>query len=57
MIGPLIRRFLGEGRGATAVEYGLLCALLAGLLFISIEASGGRAMSIIGRVATAISGV
>ncbi|MCP1199946.1 Flp family type IVb pilin [Notoacmeibacter sp. MSK16QG-6] len=52
----LLRRFLGDNRGATVIEYGLLCSLLAVLLFISIQASGGRAMSIISVVASAIGG-
>lgn len=50
-------RFISDRRGATMIEYGLLCALLAMLLFLSIEASGGRALSIMGRVATAVSGI
>lgn len=52
----LLRNFLSARLGATAIEYGLLCGLLALLLFGSIHASGGRAMSIIGTVASAIGG-
>ncbi|WP_114389683.1 Flp family type IVb pilin [Notoacmeibacter marinus] len=50
-----LRKLTIDRRGATAVEYGLLCGLLALVLFGSIHASGGRAMSIIGTVASAIS--
>jgi pilus assembly protein Flp/PilA len=35
-----IRRFLSDERGATAIEYGLICAMIA-LVVISIMAVGG----------------
>ncbi len=50
----MLRGFVDDRRGVTVIEYGLICSLLAGLLFISIEASGGRAMSIISSVASSI---
>jgi pilus assembly protein Flp/PilA len=37
---PPIRRFLSDERGATAIEYGLICAMIA-VVVISIAGVGG----------------
>lgn len=36
----LIKRFLSDERGATAIEYGLICGIIA-VAVISIAATGG----------------
>ena len=54
MIGSRLEKLVRDRCGATMVEYGLIVALLAVVLFISLQASGGKAMSIISVVASAI---
>ncbi|RLQ89562.1 Flp family type IVb pilin [Notoacmeibacter ruber] len=53
----LLRNFLGNSQGATIIEYGLLCALLAVALFLTLQTSGGRALSIMMSVSSSISGM
>ena len=48
-----LKRFLDGRSGATAVEYALLCALLALVLIPAITALTGSLMDVFGQVANA----
>lgn len=49
-----IRSFLGDERGATAIEYGLICAMIA-VVVIGVSATGG-AVSLLYQKMAAIAG-
>ena len=36
----LLRRFVADGRGATAIEYGLICALIALAILAVLNTTG-----------------
>jgi pilus assembly protein Flp/PilA len=38
----MIRRFLKDERGATAIEYGLIATLISLAIFGGVSSSGGR---------------
>mgnify|MGYP000936056705 CR=1 FL=1 len=38
----LIKRFLKEEEGVTAIEYGLIAALIAVVIILSVTAVGGK---------------
>ncbi len=37
----VLRRFITDDRGATAIEYGLICALIAVVLLGALASTGG----------------
>jgi pilus assembly protein Flp/PilA len=47
---------LGDERGATAVEYGLLVALIAVVIIVAVAALGGSLQNIFQNVADAVGG-
>jgi pilus assembly protein Flp/PilA len=48
------RRFLHNESGATAIEYALLCSLLAVVLVIALTNLGGRASGVFSEVSSAL---
>ena len=46
----LIRRFAANDNGATAIEYGLIAALIAVGLIVAFTAFGGSLQGLFGRV-------
>lgn len=50
-----LTRFLRDERGATAVEYGLICALVFLVIITSVTTFGNKTTNIMSRVSTAIS--
>lgn len=50
----LIRRFLGDQRGTTAVEYGLIAGLIFLVIVTSVTAFGNKTTGVMNDVATAI---
>ena len=53
----LLRKLLGDDRGATAVEYGLLCALIVVAALGAFSFFGARAVSMYTGIATNVSTV
>ena len=51
-----IERFIHEEEGATAVEYGLLAALIAVVIVVAVSAVGNRVCETFRRIATALGG-
>lgn len=37
---PLVRRFVADERGATAIEYGLICALIGLAILVVLNTTG-----------------
>ena len=50
----MIRRFLGNRRGTTAVEYGLIAGLIFLVIVTSVTAFGNKTTGVMNDVATAI---
>jgi pilus assembly protein Flp/PilA len=46
----LVRRFLGDESGATAIEYGLIAAGIAVAIIVAVNAVGTDLSSLFGRV-------
>jgi pilus assembly protein Flp/PilA len=46
----LVRRFLGDESGATAIEYGLIAAGIAVAIIVGVNAVGTDLSSLFGRV-------
>ncbi len=55
MMKGLYRRFLSDDRGATAIEYGLIIALMSMVIVTAVSALGTHLYTIISTVSTAIS--
>ncbi|UZP65898.1 Flp family type IVb pilin [Desulfovibrio mangrovi] len=51
-----IKNFIREEEGATALEYGLLAALIAGVLTAAVTLLGGNIRDLFNRLAGDISG-
>jgi pilus assembly protein Flp/PilA len=47
-------RLLRDERGATAVEYGLMVALIAGAIIITVTALGGQLNTLFTTISTAL---
>ena len=52
----VIKRFLKEEDGVTAIEYGLIAALIAIVIIIAVTAVGTNLDAIFTRVSTTLSG-
>ena len=50
-----IKRFIADEEGATAVEYGLLAALIAVVMVVAVTAVGQSVCDTFNKVATALS--
>ncbi len=50
-----MRRFHDNERGATAIEYGLICALVFLVIVTSVTSFGNHTSNIMKNIATAIS--
>lgn len=50
--GGILGRFLGDQSGATAIEYGLIAAMISGVI-VSITATGGAVDTMYDIIATA----
>jgi|KBSSwiStaDraftv2_1062776.scaffolds.fasta_scaffold4041327_2 pilus assembly protein Flp/PilA len=51
-----MKNFLRDNRGATAIEYGLIAALLCVVIITALSTLGGTVSSTLyGRIATAVS--
>lgn len=55
-LGHLARRLGRDERGATAVEYGLMVALIAAAIVITVTALGLNLATLFGNVANTIGG-
>jgi pilus assembly protein Flp/PilA len=51
---PLIRRFLSDDRGATAIEYGLICGLIFLVIITAVGLFAGRATAMFEYIAATI---
>ncbi|WP_084176072.1 Flp family type IVb pilin [Brevundimonas bacteroides] len=54
---PLIRRFLTDVRGATAIEYGLICGLIFLVIVTAVTLFSDRATAIFNHISSTIAGV
>ncbi|MFD1745169.1 Flp family type IVb pilin [Rhizobium helianthi] len=52
----LFRKLFKDERGATAVEYGLLAAIIGGILIVAFELLSGRLQAILELVASYLKG-
>ena len=50
-----INRFLQDGSGATAIEYGLIAVLVALVIAVGLTSMGGNINGMFGNVATQVS--
>lgn len=50
-----LRRFLRDECGATAIEYGLICAMVFLVIITSVTTFGNKTTNIMSRVSTAVS--
>jgi pilus assembly protein Flp/PilA len=57
MVSRLLKSFLAARDGATAIEYGLIAALIGVTIVTGIGAIGGNLQTIVDTVATAIESV
>lgn len=53
----LIGRFLRDERGATAIEYGLIAALIFLVMVASVTAMAGKTTAMFDKISTAIAAV
>lgn len=53
MVNAIVKKFNGE-RGATAVEYGLMVALIAIVIIAAVVLLGGNLSSLFDKVATSV---
>ena len=51
-----VTRFLNDQSGATAIEYGLIAALIAVVIIGAVTSAGGAINTTFGKVATALGG-
>ena len=51
-----MKRWLRDDRGATAIEYGLIAALVTVTLIIGLTAFGAETTAMYGRISSAIQG-
>jgi pilus assembly protein Flp/PilA len=51
-----IRKFLADESGATAVEYGIIVALIAGAIIVTVQMLGTSLNQLFGVVADTVSG-
>jgi pilus assembly protein Flp/PilA len=49
-----LQRFLANRSGATAIEYGMICALLSMVIVAAVGALGDKLYNIVGNVATTL---
>ena len=54
-IGQTVRRFANDDSGATAVEYGLLVALIALAIVVAVNQLGARIAAIFNSLSTSLS--
>ena len=54
---PYLNRFWRDERGATAIEYGLICALVFLAIITSVTAFGNKTSNIITTVSSKLSNV
>ena len=52
-----LTRFLSDERGATAIEYGLICALVFLVIVTSVTAFGNKTSNVMIRVSNTLSNV
>lgn len=48
-------RFLADERGATAIEYGLICSLIFLVIVTAMTTFGNNTTTIMGKISTAVS--
>ena len=53
-IPALVRRLLRHSRGATAVEYGLICALIVLVMLVSLRLVADQTLSMWSNVSTRV---
>lgn len=51
-----VKRFLSEEEGVTAIEYGLIAALIAVVIIVAVALTGTRLTCIFNRVASCLVG-
>jgi pilus assembly protein Flp/PilA len=51
-----VKRFLKDEEGVTAIEYGLIAALIAVVIVASVKLIGSNLMLVFGAINTALSG-
>ena len=51
-----VTRFLNDQSGATAIEYGLIAALIAVVIIGAVTSAGGAINTTFGKVASALGG-
>jgi pilus assembly protein Flp/PilA len=49
-----LTKFIREEEGATAVEYGIMVALIAVVIIVAVQLVGQRLLGVFNRVATAL---
>jgi pilus assembly protein Flp/PilA len=54
---PLIRRFLTDERGATAIEYGLICGLIFLVIITAVTLFASRATAMFDYISSTIAAV
>ncbi len=52
-----LKMFMQDEEGASAIEYGLLVALIAAVIILSVQAIGGTLNTVFGNVNTALTPV
>ncbi len=52
-----LQRLIGESRGATAIEYGLIAALIFLVIVVSVNTFAGRMTNMYNNISNAVSGV
>lgn len=52
----LIKKFIREDDGVTAIEYGLIAALIAVVIIVSVRLVGTSLVTIFGSISTALAG-
>jgi pilus assembly protein Flp/PilA len=50
-----VSRFLADARGATAIEYGLICSLIFLVIITAVTTFGSNTTTIMNHIATAVS--
>ena len=53
-MGNLFHRFIGDQSGVTAIEYGLIAALIAVVIIVAVTAVGTKLTSTFNSVATSL---
>ena len=51
---PFIQKFVRDEEGVTAIEYGLIAALIAVVIIASVTLVGGNLATVFGGIATAL---